>query len=265
MKRTHSLAGLWFAVFFGLTSLSWAQQQDADHFHWTGKLASNQVLTIKNVNGMIDASGAAVDQIEVNAVKSGRDKDQVKVEVVNTGDGVTICAVYPGNACEGGTNWSTHVHDVRAKVDFTVRLPRNLRFNAQSVNGGIRAEEMGREVNASSVNGGVDVSTASWARAKSVNGSVHVRMGRADWPGTLKIETVNGSIELTLPENFSADVKFRSVNGRLNSEFPMTMGGNSGWSFGPKSVEGKIGVGGRLLDVSTVNGSLDIRKGSAGL
>jgi len=38
-----------------------------------------------------------------------------------------------------------------------------------------------------------------------------------------------------------------------------------GMSFGPKNLHGTIGNGGRELDVSTVNGSLHIRKGKAAM
>ncbi len=264
MHRRYSTASLLLAILFGLGSLSWAQEQTADRFHWTGKLAADKVLEIKNVNGEIDASGVAGDQIEVTALKSGIDRDEVKVELVNTADGVTICAVYPGNTCEGGESWHSHTRDIHAKVDFTVRLPRNLRFTAVNVNGRVQTEGLGRFVKATTVNGSVDVATSSWAQATSVNGSVHVSMGRADWQGTLKITSVNGSVELNMPTDLNADVHFSSVNGQLRSDFPVTISGNSGFRWGPKSMRGRIGSGGRDLEVSTVNGSVDIRKGGGG-
>ena len=75
---------------------------------------------------------------------------------------------------------------------------------------------------------------------------------------SLKISTVNGSIELRMPSEFNADVRFSSVNGRLNSDFPLTMSGH----FGGRRVEGRIGNGGRELVVDTVNGSLRLKSES---
>ena len=80
----------------------------------------------------------------------------------------------------------------------------------------------------------------------------------------LKITTVNGSIDLEVPTNLSTDVKFSSVNGSLESDLPLTISHSSG-RWGPKSLEGRIGSGGRDLSVNTVNGSLHIRSGRAGL
>jgi len=255
---------LWpvFATAFLLSGYLVAQDQGRE-FHWSGKLAAEQVVEIKNINGKIAASPASGDQVEVTAEKSGPDADRVKVEVVPSADGVTICAIYPSGffgsssrSCEPGEHWhANNVHGDRTKVDFTVHLPENLRFSAQNINGSVKAEGLGRFVRASSVNGSVHVSTKSWAQLSSVNGSIEGRMGRADWSGTLKISTVNGSIELELPSSLSADVKFRSVNGRLNSDFPLTVSG----TFGGRKMDGRVGNGGRELVVETVNGSVSLR------
>jgi hypothetical protein len=249
------------AIVLGLGSLSRAQQQ-GDTFHWSGKLAANQVLQIKNINGGIDADGTTGGTIDVSAVKSGRDRDQVRIEVVQTGDSVTICAVYPGGSCNGDGSSHSHTDNIKANVDFTVKVPRNLRFSATNVNGHIKAEDLGRPAKVTTVNGGIDVSSAAWVSASSVNGSVKVAMGSADWDGKLKISSVNGSVTLDMPTDTNAEVHFSSVNGNLDSDFPLNV---HGMSFGPKNLHGTIGKGGRELDVSTVNGSLHIRKGKAAM
>jgi DUF4097 and DUF4098 domain-containing protein YvlB len=266
MKRTHSTAALLFAAVLGLTSLGWSQTQSGDEWRWSGKLSPDQLLQIKNVNGSVQADGINGDTIEVVATKSGDDRNDVHIEMVNSSEGITICAVFPGrgNSCEAGSDFHSNVHNVDAKVDFVVKLPRNLRFDGRTVNGKMRAENMARFVRGSAVNGSVTISTESWAQASSVNGGVRVHMGRADWDGSLGISTVNGSIDLELPSTLNTSVKFSSVNGSLDSDLPLTITHSSG-RWGPKSVEGQIGSGGRALNVNTVNGSVHIRSGGAGL
>lgn len=83
-------------------------------------------------------------------------------------------------------------------------------------------------------------------------------MGSADWNGELRINSVNGSIRLTLPDTLNSDVKFSSVNGRLHTDFPLTVDG----SLNGRHVEGRIGSGGRGLELETVNGSVELRKGA---
>ena len=243
-----------------LASVPFALAESND-FHWTGKLAPDKVLEIKDISGAIEATGVDGDTIQVDAAKTGEDADQVKIDVVQTSEGVTICAVWPGesNHCEGGHGWhSSNTHDTHARVDFRVRVPRNLRFDATNVNGEVRAEGMGRFTRATSVNGSVRVSTTDLAEASSVNGSVDVRMGKNDWDGTLKFSSVNGSIEVEMPSNLNTEIRFSSVNGRFESDFPLTVQG----TMGRGKVEGTIGSGGRELDLKTVNGSVRLRKAS---
>ena len=249
------------AVILSLTA-AWAQDQGRE-FHWKGTLAPDKTLSIKNINGDIDADAANGSEIQVDAVKSGPAADQVRIEVTPSSDGVTICAIYPGSSgpC-GENNYHSHGNNQEAKVHFTVKVPKDLRFAADNVNGNVRAEDMGKFVRANSVNGNVKVSTAAWAQADTVNGSIEASMGDAGWSGTLKIESVNGSIELDMPDNFSAEVNFSSLNGKIRSEFPLEV--KDGWPVG-HSASGKVGQGGRELAIKTVNGGVELKKRAAGI
>jgi len=240
-------------------SAAWAQS-DRD-FHWSGRLAPDNVVEIKGINGQIEAEAGSGGEVEVTAEKSGPDADDVKIVAVPHGDGITICALYPHSSseCKPGRSWHTeNVRGDRTRVHFRVRMPANLRFSGYNINGDVTAENIGRVVIATTVNGSVRVSTKAWAEVSSVNGSIEAAMGSADWNGELRIKDVNGSIHLTLPGNLNSDVRFSSVNGRLNSDFPLTVQG----SMGGRHMEGRIGSGGRELVVETVNGSVELKKES---
>jgi DUF4097 and DUF4098 domain-containing protein YvlB len=108
------------------------------------------------------------------------------------------------------------------------------------------------------VNGGIEVETTGRAQGQTVNGGVKVALGRADWSGEWEFLTVNGGIEVTLPANANLRVEAETVNGDISTDFPLTVQGR----FGPRSVHGTIGSGGRDLELSTVNGSIRLRKAS---
>ena len=240
-----------------LAAAASAQDQGRE-FHWSGKLAPDQVVEIKNVNGTIEAEAANGDEIQVSAEKTGPRAEEVKIEVVPSSQGVTICAIYPSASatCEPGTHWhSGNVHGDRTQVRFHASIPKNLRFTGISVNGNVSAEDMGRFVYAESVNGSIHVSTAAWAHMETVNGSIKGRMGNAGWSGTLKIASVNGSVELEMPDDLSANVDFKSVNGGITSDFPVSISG-----FVGHSAHGQVGSGGRDLEIRTVNGSVALKK-----
>src|SRR6266536_2449371 len=212
-------------------------------FHWKGKVAPGKAIEIKGVNGDVRAVAGSGD-VEVTAVKHARksDPDEVKIEVVQHEDGVTICAVYPSdgrreNTCEAGDGGHMNVRDNDVTVDFTVRVPAGVRFVGTTVNGEVEAAHLSSDVQATSVNGSIRISTTEYAEARTVNGSIVAAMGRATWSDALRVTTVNGDIQTDFP---------LMVTGRL----------------GPRSLRGTIGSGGRRLALETVNGSIRLRKSS---
>jgi DUF4097 and DUF4098 domain-containing protein YvlB len=255
MKRARILAAL-------LGALPLAAAAAQDEFHWTGKVASGQAIEIKGVNGEITATGVAAGDVEVTAVKKGRrsDPEEVKIEVVEHAGGVTICAVYPSadgrNECAPGKAGRMNVRDNDVNVRFEVKVPAGVRFVGRTVNGGIEATGLRADAEAMTVNGGVELDSTGTARAETVNGGITARLGRADWDGTLKLQTVNGGIDVTMPEGLSADVKCSTVNGDISTDFPLTVTGK----IARRKLEGTIGSGGRLLEMTTVNGGIELKK-----
>jgi DUF4097 and DUF4098 domain-containing protein YvlB len=162
------------------------------------------------------------------------------------------------NRCEPGDRWSSHTDNNDVTVDFEVQVPAGTEFNGQTVNGEMSAEGLKGDVRASSVNGSVRVSTTGLAEASTVNGSVYAQMGRANWDNDLEFSTVNGGITLIMPEKLDTEVRASTVNGDIDSEYPLTVTGR----FGPRRVRGTIGAGGRGLTLSTVNGEIRLRKGT---
>jgi hypothetical protein len=251
----------------GLAALLGAIPAAAQDFHWTGRLAAGKRLEVRGVNGSIRAMAAAGNEIDVTARKTARrsDPDNVEIKVVPFEDGVLICALYPTprrarqeNSCEpGSTHSSTEDNDVT--VDFTIRLPAGIGFDGSTVNGDVDADGMGADASVSTVNGSVNVSAAGHVEASTVNGSIRASMGRADWTGEASFTTVNGGIILTLPAGVSTEVRASTVNGDLETDFPLTITGK----WGPRRMRGTIGGGGdRTLQLTTVNGNIQIRKSS---
>ncbi|HVH67534.1 MAG TPA: DUF4097 family beta strand repeat-containing protein [Gemmatimonadales bacterium] len=232
-------------------------------FHWKGKIAAGKAIEIKGVNGDVEAVAGSGGEVEVTAVKHARrdDPDEVKIEVVPSEDGVTICAVYPSygrreNTCEPGEHDHMNVHDNDVRVDFTVHVPAGVRFVGKTVNGQVDAAKLASDVDANTVNGSIHISTSGSAEAQTVNGSIVASMGRADWSDVLDFTTVNGGITLDLPANLSAEVRAKTVNGDIVTDFPLMVTGR----LGPRSLHGTIGNGGRRLELSTVNGTIRLRK-----
>lgn len=235
----------------------------AQDFEWSGRLAAGQEIEVAGINGDIDAMPASGNQVEVTAEKrEGRRgyAEDVTFEVVERDGGVTICAMYPSepgeraNECRPHGGGHMNVHDNNTEVHFTVRVPAGVNLVARTVNGDIETGALGGDVWAHTVNGSIEISASGFAEANTVNGSIRARMGRADWSGSLDFQTVNGSITLELPPNLSASVEASTVNGDMQTDFPLTIQGR----WGPRRLRGTIGDGGRTLRLSTVNGGISL-------
>ncbi len=239
----------------------------AQDFNWHGKIAQGKRLEVKGVNGDVRAVLASGSEAVVNARKHSHrsDPDDVEIKVVESDDGVTICAVYPTpararqeNDCEPGDRWHSSTDNNDVTVDFEVQVPAGVEFDGRTVNGEMSAEGLKADVHAGTVNGSVRVSTTGLAEATTVNGSVYVEMGRANWTDQLEFSTVNGGITLIMPGKLDTEVRASTVNGEIESDYPLTISGR----FGPRRVRGTIGAGGRTLNLSTVNGEIRLRKGT---
>jgi hypothetical protein len=256
-----------------------ARAQNPNPWSWHGAVAAGHTLEIRGVMGTIRAEPASGREVEVTARKHAEesDVDEVRIEVVQEGGDVTICAVYPGprNTCEHGDS-ENHVrghNDVH--VDFTVRVPTGVNFHGAAVSGDVSATGLTGSVDLTSVSGNVsgtaltgradlnsvsgdvELETASGeASGRSVSGSVRATVrGRATAP--LRFNSVSGDLTIALPRDLGADVEMSTVSGDLSSDFPLTLGAGGRMRRG--RMEARLGEGGRRLTLSTVSGDIRLR------
>lgn len=240
---------------------SW-QSSSSDTFKWTGTVAQGQSIEIKGINGDLVAEPSNGNEVQVVATKKARrsDVNSVELKVVQHAGGVTICALYPNedgepNTCEPGEGKgrnSTRNNDVR--VDFTVKVPYRVGFVGRTINGEISANSLSGNVITRTINGSIKISTAGYADASTINGEILARLGDAVWTSDLSFSTLNGGITLDLPAHTSAEVDAKTMNGSINSEFPLASS-----TLNRKHIKGKIGSGGRSLILKTLNGSINLR------
>ena len=152
----------------------------------------------------------------------------------------------------GQQNWS---------VSYEVFSPRKMDLKMTSVNGGIKVNSVKGNIRFETVNGGITLSAVNGTvKGETVNGGVNVDIAGNRWEGEgLQVETVNGGVTLSLPTNFAADIQARTTNGGMHSEFE---GAVTQGKWGPKRMELKLGGGGPLVKLETVNGGVNVRKKS---
>src|SRR6266496_3418657 len=186
-----------------LVSAVAAASVDAQDFNWHGRIAAGKRLEVKGVSGDIRAVLASGAEAVVNARKHARrsDPDEVEIKVVESNDGVTICAVYPTpprarqeNTCEPGDRWHSSTDNNDVTVDFEVQVPAGVEFNGQTVNGEMSAEGLKGDVRASTVNGDIETDWPLMISGRFSQRRLHGTIG-AGGRG-LSLSTVNGEIRL---------------------------------------------------------------------
>ncbi|MBL0169990.1 MAG: DUF4097 family beta strand repeat protein [Gemmatimonadaceae bacterium] len=240
-------------------------QESDKSFSWSGTIPSGKRILIKNVNGGIEVERSTTGRVEVTAEKRWRrgDPSWVRIEPKKLGDEMLICALWGENSrCEEdgirsdrNNKWNNRDNDV--SVHFVVRVPEGVRVDVSTVNGGLEVSGVTTDVRANTVNGSITARSAGGpVRATTVNGSITVSMGSLGRADDLEYESVNGSITISLPENFGAQLELGTVNGRVTTDFPITVSG----TLSQRRLRGTVGNGETRLRASTVNGSITLRK-----
>lgn len=232
-------------------------------FDWQGKIPPGQVLFLRDVNGDITVTAATGANAEVHAVKTWErgDATQVQVLAVPGDSGATVCALWRGRTGDCGANGHYTTHGLRnssdVRVQMVVKLPKGTRLDVFGTNGSINVTGATASLKLITVNGGIDASTSSGGiSAVTVNGNVNATT-KALPPGSeVKVVTVNGSITVTLPVKLDADITAKAVSGGVQSEYPVAI---SSGMLG-KKIEGRVGAGGVKIDLTTVNGSIELKK-----
>lgn len=240
-----------------------AQDSTGNTFTWDGQIPQGSWLHIRNINGGITVEGASGNSVHVTGEKHWRrgDPSEVHFTVFKTGSDVTICALWHEDDRCDESGYHSHGHrnndNNDVSVHFAVQLPKGVKVDASTVNGGLDIRGAQSEVEAETVNGDIDAATTQGpVNASTVNGSVHVSMDALTGDGDLKFSTVNGSVRAELPATLNADLEMSTVNGSLTSDYPLTLSGR----ISPRHIRATIGNGGRRLRLETVNGSVRLVK-----
>lgn len=229
---------------------------------YRAKLAPKQWLSIRNTRGTITVAPGSGDSVRITAVKTYRASDtaSVRLVVVPYDGGIAVCALWAADAQCGppqGTFKMERRHGNDVAVDFTVRLPRNVGLRAENFVGDVQVTGARGPLQIHTVSGDVDAATAKGpVTAESMNGNVHIRVESFGDTGRVSASTINGSVTAELPAQLDADVEAKTVNGSIVTDYPLTVNGK----YAGHDVAGTVGRGGRKVSLTTVNGSIKLKK-----
>lgn len=247
-RSTATLAATALALLISLPAYAEVTQE----FHRTVPLNPDGRVSLNNINGDVEITGWNRNEVQIDAVKSARDQErlnEMQIEVNGSGNSVEIETKYPHHL----------VNNNPGGVHYTLHVPQNARIDKiDLVNGSLTVEKLSGEVRASLVNGKVHASDLTGTSdLATVNGALDASYASLSNVREIKLESVNGSIDLRLPPSPNADVSASNVNGGMSTDFPLTVKGH----FGSKSMSGTLGSGGVNIELNNVNGSIHIGPG----
>jgi DUF4097 and DUF4098 domain-containing protein YvlB len=236
-----------FALVLLTSGLSFAEDQKT--IHETYALNADGLVSIKNVNGDITIHGWQKNEVDMKAIKRGDADDFEEVEIVihSTPERLTIETKYP--------KWRK---DTDVSVEYELMLPQTATLEeVGNVNGGIDISSVDHTLEVQTVNGSAQIKdTKSELNAATVNGSITVNWAQFPKDGRISIQSVNGALEVYLPATANGKIDVSSVNGSIECDFPITVQGR----FKHNKLSGTIGAGGLNIELTTVNGRIDISR-----
>jgi hypothetical protein len=269
-------------------------------FHYSYALKSDGSVTIESFNGSVEISGWDQNTVDISGVKYGPTQeaaDTLKIDITDTPEEISVRAVRPS--------------DRRGNLGarFTITIPRGARLDRivtsngairtldgagparlRTSNGSIRVRDLAGSLDAQTSNSSVELlnvagdaivrSSNGHIRAEGLRGSldantsnsgIEAKIGEA--AKSVRLDTSNGSVDLSLPASFSSDLRVstsnssitvriprepnahlvaHTSNSSITSDFDIRMQGN----ISKNHVEGALGSGGALMDLGTSNGSI---------
>lgn len=243
--------------------------EQTETFSRTLRAGRGVTLDLQNITGSITVTGAAGDDIVIEAVKRARARDAQRAKAILAALDirleerplrVTIRTVYP------------RIGSGSAAVDYTVRVPQDAAVVLNSVSGDLRVANVRGELRLETVSGGVHAGQSPrLGFAKSMSGNVEItgtiegELSASSLTGALLLKDVKArAVELT---TISGDVvlngvsvdraRVRSVNGDLHFTGALSKNGR----YDMNSHSGRIqlmlpATSGFEIDASTYSGNL---------
>ena len=160
-------------------------------------------------------------------------------------------------------------------VTCEIQAPAHTNLKLSTVNGGeILVENIEGDIDVSNTNGGITLNGVAGAvNAGTTNGSVRATMTRVAAQKAMAFTSLNGTVDVTLPASTKANLRLRSDNGDVYSDFDVQLAPStpvvqeSRSSNGRyritrnRAIVGAINGGGPEFELRTFNSNVYVRKG----
>lgn len=260
----------------------------ADEVAKTFQVSGHAKVRVETDDGSVRVSTGDIKQVEIRVVYTGYKLDRdLHVSTTQNGDSVEVVA-----RTGGGSFWDWGVRHSSLRVE--VHMPKDSDLSVKSGDGSVEADSVNGNMDVTTGDGSVRVDGAKgYIRLHSGDGSIDARgldgtvdassgdghislEGRFDGlriktgdgsvtaraaagskvASSWTIHTGDGSVDLEIPGDLSANIDASTHDGHISSGLPMTMEG----TFSSSKIQGKLNGGGQTLEIRTGDGSIRLNR-----
>ncbi len=261
MRRNHSTF-IFIVAYLILSGLALAGEKK-EKIETNIPFESGGYLNLINQNGNIDISSWGEDKVSIIAYKrvyssrGGEEDDwlkKIEIDIDQQGDKIKIETHMPGHQ-DGFFGKIFNRQKISFTVDYEIQVPKKIDLNIQTANGDVDILAIEGRIRLETTNGNIDASRIEGlAKCKTTNGSIRIEFEEVPDEDKMSFVTTNGSIKIYLPDDFGGEFDIKTVNGNIDSDFPISIKGR--WP--QKHFHGKVNEGNCDLYCSTVNGSIGV-------
>lgn len=255
-------------------------------------------LEVDTVFGGIILTGTDTDKVELKAVKTIMAKDKARIEkakkevtldITSENGKIRVYVNGPFREQHKNRDWDK-LYGYMVEYDFELRVPRNTSLKLKTAtNGDIHVSNIaGRceikhangEIGVKQLTGDFDVKTANGkivmtgingsGNAHTANGKVHITFTRNP-KSDCSFHTINGKVDVTFQTRLAAEFRLETMHGEILSDFPfkyqelpLPKSKREKGKFVYKNDNKqaiRIGNGGPVIKMDTLNGNIIIAKG----
>jgi DUF4097 and DUF4098 domain-containing protein YvlB len=206
-----------------------AAQTETERVDRTVNIRAGGQVRIKNFSGRVTVTGSRRGDVAVHAIRRApRERlDHIKLEVTETGSGVTI------EANKKDSEWRDRNNNV-VDTELEIQVPQDVSLDIDVFSSGIRITDVQGKQRLKTFSGDIDITGAE---------------------SSVDAETFSGDIELKLASSVGGRVNFSSFSGSLRSDAGLVTRSSS-----RRNVTGEIGSGGsHEFYFKTFSGDVRIR------
>ncbi|MBO0800501.1 MAG: hypothetical protein J2P31_16910, partial [Blastocatellia bacterium] len=220
------------------------------------QLAPGALVEVDGINGSIDVETADSEIAEVLIVRSANKREDLQFRQMNIFHQPNRLRIKIEDDRRSVFSAMVNAPDVKQRV--MLKVPRNVRFATNHLNGNLTTGPFDGKVEVNGVNGQVKIGQSSGeALFREINGNIEATIAKLSDEG-IRLSAVNGNTRLRFVGDVNANIEANGFLGEVRPDLPNVEVQGSESMVG--SYKARIGSGGVRIRIESVNGDVYLEK-----